>query len=71
MNITKAILENANSVFTVSCFDERNGIYIGLPAVIGKKGISKIFYLDLNKEEEKQFATSVDCIKTALRAIKK
>ena len=71
MNITKAILENANSVFTVSCYDERNGIYIGLPAVIGKKGINKIFYLDLNKEEEKHFATSVDCIKSALASIKK
>lgn len=71
MNITKAILENANSVFTVSCYDERNGIYIGLPAVIGKKGVNKIFYLDLNKEEEKHFATSVDCIKSALASIKK
>lgn len=71
MNITKAILENSNSIFTVSCYDERNGIYIGLPAVVGKKGVKNIFYLELNKEEEKQFANSVECIKSSLNSLKK
>ena len=70
-NITKAILENANSIFTVSCFDERNGVYIGLPAIVGKKGIKEIYHLDLNEEENKQYINSVNCIKSALDSLKK
>ncbi len=70
-NITKAILENANSIFTVSCYDERNGVYIGLPAIVGKRGVKRIFYLELDNEENAQFSTSVECIKNALNSIKK
>ena len=70
-NITKAILENTNSIFTVSCFDERNDVYIGLPAVIGKRGVKQVFYLELNECEQKQFDNSVHCIKEAYNSIKK
>lgn len=71
LNITKAILENSNSIFTISCYDERNEVYIGLPAIVGKKGVKQIFYLDLNSEEQKQFDFSVKCIKNSLNSIKK
>jgi len=70
-NITKAILENSNSIFTVSCYDERNDVYIGLPAVVGKYGVRDILYLELNKEEQAQFDNSVNCIKDAIKLIKK
>lgn len=70
-NITKAIFDDAASVFTVSCYDEKNQIYIGLPAVIGKKGVKQVFNLELNKDEEKQFEKSVTCIKEALKSIEK
>ena len=69
-NITKAILENSNSIFTVSCYDERNEVYIGLPAVVGKNGVNDILYLDLNKEEQEKFNASVKCIKDAIISIK-
>jgi len=71
LNITKAILKNSNSIFTVSCYDERNGVYIGLPAVVGKKGVKQVFYIDLNKAEQEQFDYSVQCIKESLDSIKK
>lgn len=69
-NITKAIFDNANSIFTVSCYDERNGVYIGLPAVIGKNGVKEIFYLELNDEEKRQYEKSVKCIKECIKDIK-
>ena len=69
-NITKAIFDNANSIFTVSCYDERNGVYVGLPAVIGKKGIKEVLYLELNEEENIQFENSIQCIKECLEDIK-
>lgn len=70
-NITKAIFDNANSIFTVSCYDERNGVYIGLPAVIGKNGVKEIFYLQLNEEENLQYEKSVKCIKECIENINK
>ena len=69
-NITKAIFDNANSIFTVSCYDERNEVYVGLPAVIGKKGIKEVLYLELNEEENIQFENSIQCIKECLEDIK-
>ncbi len=71
MNITKAIFENANSIFTISCYDERNDVYVGLPAIVGKKGVKQVLYLDLNEEEQLKFDFSVKCIKDALSSIDK
>ena len=70
LNITKAILENSNSIFTISCYDERNKIYIGLPAVVGKRGVKEVYYLNLTKNEQEQFDYSVSCIKESLNSLK-
>lgn len=65
-NITKAILENTKSIFTVSCYDESNDIYIGMPAIIGRNGVDQVCNLEMTKEEERQFNKSVKSIKTAI-----
>lgn len=70
-NITKAILDNNNTILTVSCYDKSSGVYIGLPAVIGENGVKKVFYLELNEEEKAQFDNSVHCIKDTLKSLKK
>ena len=69
-NITKAILENTKSIFTVSCYDEESGVYIGLPAIIGKGGTEEVCHLEMTREEEKQFNKSVKSIKTAIDSLK-
>ena len=35
------------------------GLYVGVPVVIGKKGVEKIIELKLNSTEKKQFNNSV------------
>ncbi len=69
MNITKAILNNTKAIFTVSCYDEHNDIYIGLPAIIGSNGIDCVCPLEMTKEEEKEYKKSVKSIKTALESL--
>ena len=39
------------------------GLYVGVPVVIGKKGVEKILELKLNSIEKKQFLNSVKAVK--------
>jgi malate dehydrogenase len=44
-------------------------VTIGVPAVIGKKGVEKIIELDLNAEEKQLFDTAVQSVKSAISGI--
>ena len=52
------------------CFGEYklDGIYVGVPAVIGKTGIEKIIEIDLSKEEAEQFKKSTDAVSNLINA---
>ena len=39
------------------------GLYVGVPVVIGKKGVEKILELKLNTNEKKEFLNSVNAVK--------
>ena len=41
----------------------QDDIMIGVPAVIGRKGIEKIVKIDLNKEEQAQFEASAAAVR--------
>ena len=63
-DITEAILEDSNEIKTVSVFCPQYQICMGMPAVIGNKGIVRILDLDLQTLEEKQLLeTSVTAIR--------
>ena len=51
------------------------GLYVGVPVVIGKKGVEKILELKLNSTEKKQFNDSVKAVRNltnlAAKLIKK
>lgn len=71
--LTRAILNDENSVFTVSAYlngqyDEKN-IYIGVPAVINRNGVREILELSLNSEEKRKFNHSSDILKEMLDEI--
>ncbi|ENH96914.1 L-lactate dehydrogenase [Gracilibacillus halophilus YIM-C55.5] len=77
VRLTKAILNNENSIVTISA--QLNGeynadnVYIGVPAVVNEHGIREVIELDLTDAEQEQFQQSVDVIKkmnqTALGAM--
>ncbi|GGD10153.1 L-lactate dehydrogenase [Pontibacillus salipaludis] len=68
--ITKAILNNENSIMTVSAYlnGEYNTeeVYIGVPAVINRNGIRNVVEVSLNAEETEQFNHSARVLKDIL-----
>lgn len=46
-----------------------SNVTIGVPVVIGKKGVEKIIELDLNAEERQLFDTAVQSVKSAISSI--
>ncbi len=73
VRLTKAILQNENSVLTVSAYLDgeygQDDIYIGVPAVVNRKGVRKIVELDLNDEEKTKFTNSVKVLKNTMEPI--
>lgn len=47
------------------------GLYVGVPVVIGSKGVEKIIELELNKEEQKMFDDSVKSVEGLIQAVNK
>lgn len=66
--ISKAILGNEHSVLTVSA--KLNGeyghedVYIGVPALINRNGIQKVFETPLSEKEQAKFDASVTTLKS-------
>lgn len=65
--LVKAILDNENSILTVSTYlegeYEQNDIFIGVPAIINGDGVREIIKLDLNEEEQGKLNHSCNLIR--------
>jgi len=48
-----------------------NGLYIGVPCIIGKNGVEKIIEITLNAEEQAMFDHSVNAVKGLVEAVDK
>ena len=69
VRITNAILGDENAIITVSNYDETNGVYVGLPAIINRTGVHKKIFVELNNDETVKLQNSIDIIKDAIRKI--
>ncbi|MGG1677411.1 L-lactate dehydrogenase [Neobacillus sp. NRS-1170] len=73
VRLTKAILQNENSVLTVSAYLDgeygQKDIYIGVPAVVNRNGIRQIVQLDLNDDEKEKFTHSVNVLKKTMEPV--
>ena len=66
--IVKAILDNDNSVITVSTYLEngkygQDDVYIGVPAIVNKNGVRELLELELTEEEQAKLDNSCKIIK--------
>ena len=73
--LTRAILNDENSIFTISAYlngeySER-GFYIGVPALINRNGVRKILEIPLDESEKKRFKDSAKVIKEMLDEIER
>jgi L-lactate dehydrogenase len=73
VRLTKALLQNENSVLTVSAYLDgeygQKDIYIGVPAVVNRSGIREIVQLKLNEEETEKFNNSVNVLKKTMAPV--
>lgn len=66
--IIRAILDDENSVLTVSTYLEngeygQNDVYIGVPAIINENGVRELLELELTDEEQAKLDNSCNLIK--------
>lgn len=71
--LSRAILNDENSVFSVSAYlkGEYNhkGLYIGVPAVVNRNGVREILQMELTEEEQQQFDNSYHILKEMIDEI--
>ena len=71
--IVEAVLKDRKRVIPVATpLDGEYGhanVSIGVPAVIGRKGVEKIIELDLNQQEKEWFDKGINSVKNALAGI--
>ena len=65
LRITNAILNDENAIITVSAYDEE-GLYISIPCVINRSGISRKLDINLTSEEEELLNNSKKVIKEVI-----
>jgi len=70
VRITKAILNNENSILTVSSYLDgkygQNDLFIGVPAVINRTGVREVIEIELNEKEKEQFQHSANVLKKTM-----
>jgi len=70
VRITNAILGNENAIIALSIYDEKNDVYVGLPAIVNQNGAERRVYLKLNEEETQKLQNSINIIKTNINSVK-
>jgi len=71
--IVESVVRDRKQVIPVSTYLDgeygHSNVTIGVPAIIGKKGVEKIIELDLNDEEKQVFEKGVESVKGAISGI--
>lgn len=66
-SVVESILKDQKRIIPCSCYLEgeygQEDIFIGVPAVIGRKGIEKIVEVELTKDEQEKFAASAAAVR--------
>jgi len=71
--ITRAILENENSVLTVSSFlngeYNQNDVYIAVPSIVNKDGVREVIHLALENMEKNKLNNSIEIMNQHLLSL--
>lgn len=69
VRITNAILGNENTIMALSVYDEKNDVYVGMPAILNQNGAERRIYLKLTDEEQTELQHSINVIKENINSI--
>lgn len=71
--LVHAILNNENAIMTISAPQNgeygQSGLYIGVPAVVNKRGIREIVHLHLNQVDQGKFDASCENLKNIIKEV--
>ncbi|MGN1329223.1 MAG: L-lactate dehydrogenase [Eubacterium sp.] len=71
--LTRAILFDENSIFTVSTYLKgeygEKEIYVGVPSVVNRNGVREVLEMRISEEEKKQFKASCEILREMKREI--
>lgn len=68
--IIHAILADERRVLAVSSYDDVNDVFYGFPTVIGRRGVYRRLYINMNEEEGIKLQQSINILKKAIKTIK-
>ena len=63
VRITNAILNDENTILTVSSYNKEHDIYIGMPSIVNQKGVVDLTKMSLTDAEKEKFDKSAKIIK--------
>ncbi len=67
--LVDAVLSDGRTVFPVSAWDDRLGVYIGQPAIVGAAGIVQSLAVPLTGEEQQAYQASARVIDRAFATL--
>ena len=68
-NITDAIFNNTNSIFTISSYNTQLRTCVGMPTIINSNGVREILKLDMTQQEKEELNTSISAIKKSIKTL--
>ncbi|MDD4718841.1 MAG: L-lactate dehydrogenase [Bacilli bacterium] len=63
VRITNAILNDENTILTVSSYIKEHDVYIGMPSIVNQKGVVELAKMSLTDEEKQKFNKSIEIVK--------
>lgn len=69
-NITDAIFNNSNSIFTVSTYQSNLKTCIGMPCIINREGVREVLKINMNEQEKQEFNDSLKIVKSITNSLK-
>ena len=70
VRITNAILDDENTILTVSSYNPEYDLFVGFPSIVGRKGVVGLIPAKLTNEEQAKFDNSIDVIKNVITGLK-
>ncbi len=64
LKITNAILDNQNTIVSVSAYNKLHDCYFSIPAIVNKNGVEKTLYITLTPDDENRLENSITKIKS-------
>jgi L-lactate dehydrogenase len=69
VRITNAILDDENTILTVSSYNKEHDLFIGYPTIVGRNGVVNHIPLKLPEDEQVAFDNSIKTIKDAINSL--